>query len=75
MTDAAAVRRIAARSLDVPTSAVTITATERGWDAHVGRGRLEMVRGYESAWWDEPGRQGVVVFLVGGVLGEGEDHG
>ena len=68
MTDAAA-RRIAARSLDVPTSAVTLVATERGWDAHVGHGRLEMARGYETAWWDEPGRPGHVVFLVGGVLG------
>ena len=68
----AAVRRVVARTLDVPASAVTLAATETGWVAQVGRGRLTLARGYATAWWDEPGHVGQIVFLAGGELG-GDD--
>ncbi len=72
----AAVRRVVARTLDVPGSAVTLTVTETGWVAQVGRGRLTVAPGYATAWWDVPGQVGQCVFLAGGELGgAGDDEG
>ena len=72
----AAVRRVVARTLDVPGSAVTLTTTETGWVAQVGRGRLTVAPGYATAWWDVPGQVGQCVFLAGGELGgAGDDEG